>query len=273
MSGGLELQLLVFDTRRGNAEGQEQDKLLACFPPGLPPVQQSGLAGLLHGLLLFTANFTTTPVGAWGSDIWMHEEGRGVEPAHARPLWVGALMPPACLCAHVCPPAAPALGRGGHGQRHLGDARSGAAHLVCCGGCWHWAAVRRQSPLCNGCEVQGPRHATLPTSSTLPTSPLPPTPAASCSWHPRRGCRATLARRACARCWRRCTCWLRCCAAVCRGCSTRWGGRGLGGRGHAERQQGRSCLQAVQVLPWQAATQALHNAITQQNARHAAAAA
>lgn len=62
MSGGPELQLLAFDTRRGNAEGQEQDKLLACFPPGLPPVQQSGLAGLLHGLLLFSANFTGTPV-------------------------------------------------------------------------------------------------------------------------------------------------------------------------------------------------------------------
>lgn len=64
MSGGPELQLLVFDTRRGNAEGQEQDKLLAFFPPGLPPVQQSGLAGLLHGLLLFTSNFTGTPVSA-----------------------------------------------------------------------------------------------------------------------------------------------------------------------------------------------------------------
>ena len=64
MSGGPELQLLVFDTRRGNAEGREQDKLLAFFPPSVPPVQQSGLAGLLHGLLLFTANFTGTPVGA-----------------------------------------------------------------------------------------------------------------------------------------------------------------------------------------------------------------
>ncbi len=64
MSGGPELQLLVFDTRRGNVEGQEQDKLLAFFPPDVPPVQQSGLVGLLHGLLLFTANFTGTPVSA-----------------------------------------------------------------------------------------------------------------------------------------------------------------------------------------------------------------
>lgn len=52
------LQLLVFDARRGNKEGQEDDKVLAWYPPGLPPTHQSGLAGLLHGLLLFTANFT-----------------------------------------------------------------------------------------------------------------------------------------------------------------------------------------------------------------------
>lgn len=51
------LQLLVFDARRGNTEGQEDDKVLAWFPSGLPPTHQSGLAGLLHGLLLFTANF------------------------------------------------------------------------------------------------------------------------------------------------------------------------------------------------------------------------
>lgn len=52
------LQLLVFDARRGNKEGQEDDKVLAWYPPGLPPTHQSGLAGLLHGLLLFTAHFT-----------------------------------------------------------------------------------------------------------------------------------------------------------------------------------------------------------------------
>ena len=52
------LQLAVLDTRRGNTEGQEDDKVLAWFPAGLPPAHQSGLAGLLHGLLLFTSNFT-----------------------------------------------------------------------------------------------------------------------------------------------------------------------------------------------------------------------
>lgn len=57
-----DLQLLVFDTRRGNHEGQEEDKLLAFYPPTAPPVHQSGLAGLLQGLLLFTANFVDSSV-------------------------------------------------------------------------------------------------------------------------------------------------------------------------------------------------------------------
>lgn len=64
--GAQELQLLVFDTRRGNAEGVEEDKVLAAFPPGAPQAHASGLAGLLQGLLLFTANFTGAQVGgAW----------------------------------------------------------------------------------------------------------------------------------------------------------------------------------------------------------------
>jgi hypothetical protein len=58
----MDLQLLVFDSRRGNTEGREDDKVLAGFPSGLPLVQQSGLAGLLQGLLLFTANFTAPQV-------------------------------------------------------------------------------------------------------------------------------------------------------------------------------------------------------------------
>ena len=57
-------RLLVFDTRRGNAEGQEDDKVLACYPPTMPLVQQSGMAGLLQGLLLFTATFAAAPASA-----------------------------------------------------------------------------------------------------------------------------------------------------------------------------------------------------------------
>lgn len=69
---GAELQLMVFDTRRGNREGGEDDKLLAFHPPACPAVHQSGLAGLLQGLLLFTSNFepgagVRAPAGVWGA--------------------------------------------------------------------------------------------------------------------------------------------------------------------------------------------------------------
>ena len=51
------LQVLAFDVRRGNQEGREADKVLAFWPPDTPLEEQSGLAGLLQGLLLFTATF------------------------------------------------------------------------------------------------------------------------------------------------------------------------------------------------------------------------
>lgn len=59
MAGGASSpQLLVFDTRRGNREGQEIEKVLAFHPADTPPVQQVTTAGLLHGLLLFSSNFS-----------------------------------------------------------------------------------------------------------------------------------------------------------------------------------------------------------------------
>ena len=127
------LQLLVFDSRRGNAEGQEDDKVLAGFPSGLPLVQQSGLAGLLQGLLLFTANFTAPQVG--GSLLW-HWFCCVSSPAHHMDLlcrcvstWQEGLLRssrPSVLHRPTAPPAtaaaAPSLGCGGDRQRHLGAA-------------------------------------------------------------------------------------------------------------------------------------------------------
>ena len=51
------VQLLVFDSRRGNLEGQEIQKILAFHPAETPEVEQITTAGLLHGLLLFSSNF------------------------------------------------------------------------------------------------------------------------------------------------------------------------------------------------------------------------
>eukprot|EP00887_Chlorella_sp_A99_P004827 scaffold4.g4827.t1 len=55
-------QLLVFDTRRGNEEGSEDDKVLAAHPPRASPAEHSSLAGLFQGLLLFSSTFGQ---GAW----------------------------------------------------------------------------------------------------------------------------------------------------------------------------------------------------------------
>ena len=52
------LQLVVFDERRGNTEGSEEDKVLGFYPASTPTTDQSALAGLLQGLLHFSANFT-----------------------------------------------------------------------------------------------------------------------------------------------------------------------------------------------------------------------
>ncbi|KAL4452400.1 hypothetical protein ABPG75_008062 [Micractinium tetrahymenae] len=93
------LQLLVFDARRGNTEGQEDDKVLAWYPPGLPPAHQSGLAGLLHGLLLFTASFT----GAQRPRFDCAETDSGTWVLHeAEPhIWFAALAPRAWLPRHA----------------------------------------------------------------------------------------------------------------------------------------------------------------------------
>ena len=48
-------QLLVFDARRGNEEGHEADKILGFYPPSSPRDGQIAIAGLLQGLLTFSA--------------------------------------------------------------------------------------------------------------------------------------------------------------------------------------------------------------------------
>ena len=55
-------QILVFDARRGNDEGQEPDKLLGFYPDSTPLEERMALAGLLQGLHMFSGSLRrTTP--------------------------------------------------------------------------------------------------------------------------------------------------------------------------------------------------------------------
>ncbi|KAI3438251.1 hypothetical protein D9Q98_000687 [Chlorella vulgaris] len=93
------LQLLVFDTRRGNKEGEENDKVLAGFPDTVSLLQQSSMAGLLQGLLLFTANFTTDPHLQW--DVAETDSGTWVMHEAEPHLWFAALAARQWLPRHT----------------------------------------------------------------------------------------------------------------------------------------------------------------------------
>ena len=54
---GRPLQLCVFDERRGEQEGQEQDKLLGYYPAQVPLQEQGSVVGLAQALLTFTNTF------------------------------------------------------------------------------------------------------------------------------------------------------------------------------------------------------------------------
>ena len=49
-----QFQLLVFDARRGNEEGEEADKILGFYPSTSDHDNQIALAGLVQGLLMFS---------------------------------------------------------------------------------------------------------------------------------------------------------------------------------------------------------------------------
>ncbi len=50
-------QLLVFDSRRGNNEGEEENKVLGFYPDSAPLRERVSLAGLLQGLHMFSGSF------------------------------------------------------------------------------------------------------------------------------------------------------------------------------------------------------------------------
>eukprot|EP00252_Welwitschia_mirabilis_P001856 TRINITY_DN1181_c0_g1_i1.p1 TRINITY_DN1181_c0_g1~~TRINITY_DN1181_c0_g1_i1.p1 ORF type:complete len:516 (+),score=102.53 TRINITY_DN1181_c0_g1_i1:312-1859(+) len=53
-----ELQLCVFDTRRGQQEGQEIDKILFFYPPNFSLTSQLSVIGLSEGIITFTGIFS-----------------------------------------------------------------------------------------------------------------------------------------------------------------------------------------------------------------------
>ena len=51
------LQLCIFDDRRGEKEGQEQDKILAFYPATTPANEQASAVGLVQAMMAFTSTF------------------------------------------------------------------------------------------------------------------------------------------------------------------------------------------------------------------------
>lgn len=50
---GYGIVLAVYDTRRGQQEGREAEKILAFYPPTAPNVMQSSIVGLAQALTMF----------------------------------------------------------------------------------------------------------------------------------------------------------------------------------------------------------------------------
>ena len=50
-------RIAVFDEQRGNAEGREEDKVLAFWPPDTPPQEQIVAVGLVQAMAAFMGTF------------------------------------------------------------------------------------------------------------------------------------------------------------------------------------------------------------------------
>lgn len=74
--GGLsQLCIAVYDTRRGQVEGHEGDKILGFYPPTTSPNVQSSVVGLAQALTMFASTFNQVGPGTlrcpftWGACI------------------------------------------------------------------------------------------------------------------------------------------------------------------------------------------------------------
>jgi hypothetical protein len=64
---GYGIVLAVYDTRRGQQEGREAEKILAFYPPTAPGIMQSSIVGLAQALTMF-AGARSAP---HNSSCWM----------------------------------------------------------------------------------------------------------------------------------------------------------------------------------------------------------
>jgi hypothetical protein len=69
----MSFQLLVFDSRRGNNEGEEEDKVLGFYPDSTPLNERVSLAGLLQGLHIFSGSLKRPQVGKTSNKISQKE--------------------------------------------------------------------------------------------------------------------------------------------------------------------------------------------------------
>ena len=121
------LQLCVYDSRRGKAEGDEADRVLAYHPPDVSPNEQASTVGLAQAVGAFAAIFSQVqlhtgscpgPAGAAREDGWSNDATHiHTADGHMQCMHAGCTMR-----SGVC------------GAQPMGGARAGAGHLDAAGG-------------------------------------------------------------------------------------------------------------------------------------------
>jgi len=72
----------VFDTRRGQAEGWEGDKILGFYPPRMHPNNQNSVVGLAQALTVFGGTFNQVGAGCGVCGVGTPRRGCRSGPHH-----------------------------------------------------------------------------------------------------------------------------------------------------------------------------------------------
>lgn len=91
---GYGIMLAVYDTRRGQQEGREADKILAFYPPTAPAIMQSSIVGLAQALTMFAGWCCRLLCLQTGVAHTSHVQGSCVSV-----LFLAALTPPPAFLA------------------------------------------------------------------------------------------------------------------------------------------------------------------------------